>query len=252
MKIALAILATLASAVFALDPVAPNNDFEIVGGREAEVGKHRYLAGLKVSPTATSSCGGSLVAPNVIVTAAHCMGHGLSYVVVGTHYLTGSSDGESARVVREIKHPLNSARTNANDVAILLLDRNITTIAPVKISYESVPANVKTWVRGWGTTSSGGTQSRVLKEVSLMTWDNAKAAAALAPSKVDATMLAAGGLAGEDSCQGDSGGPLTIEDASGVRLVGVVSWGLGCGQLNKPGVYGRLNTAKSFIQQYVP
>ncbi|ETV79586.1 hypothetical protein H257_06845 [Aphanomyces astaci] len=251
MKFAL-VLATIAAAVLAQDASPDNNFIEIVGGTEAAVGQHRYLAGLKASATGTSSCGGSLIAPNVILTAAHCTGHKLSYVVVGSHYLSGSSDGVPAKVVKEIKHPLNNPKTYANDVAILVLDRNITTIAPVRVSFETVPANVLTWVRGWGTTSSGGAQSSVLKEVSVKSWDNAKASIALAPNKVDATMLAAGGLKGEDSCQGDSGGPLTIEDAAGERLVGVVSWGIGCAVLNKPGVYGRLSTAQAFIQPYLP
>ncbi|RHY99874.1 hypothetical protein DYB37_012927 [Aphanomyces astaci] len=251
MKFAFA-LATIAAVVLAQDDVAPDNNFiEIVGGTEAKVGQHRYLAGLKRSATATTSCGGSLIAPNVILTAAHCTGSGLTTVVVGSHFLSGSSDGELAKVTKEIRHPKYVASTNANDVAILLLDRSITTIAPVAVSFETVPADVVTWVRGWGRTTSGGIQSQVLKEVSVTTWSNAKATTALRPYTVDNTMLAAGGKQGEDSCQGDSGGPLTIEQNGVARLVGVVSWGIGCGDLNKPGVYSRFNTARAFIEPYL-
>ncbi|ETV92858.1 hypothetical protein H310_13049 [Aphanomyces invadans] len=136
-------------------------------------------------------------------------------------------------------------------MAIVMLDRHIAGIAPVPVSFETVPANVNTWVRGWGTTrSSGGTHSQVLKEVSVLTWDNARAAAAL-DSSVDDSMLPAGGKRGEDACQGDSGGPLTIEENGAARLVGVVSWGLGCGNLNMPSVYGRLSAARGFIEPYL-
>ncbi|KAF0715499.1 Aste57867_3343 [Aphanomyces stellatus] len=250
MKIFYALAASLIA--FAAADDGGDNQIEIVGGKEAAVGKHRYLAGLKRSATATSSCGGSLIAPNVILTAAHCTGNGLSYAVVGSHYLTGSSDGELVKVIQEIKHPKNNPSTFSNDVAILILERDITSIAPVQVSFDAVPAGVLTWVRGWGTTSSGGSQSKVLKEVGVAAWDNVKAAAALKPEVVDATMLAAGGLAGEDSCQGDSGGPLTIETSTGnAKLVGVVSWGLGCAVQGKPGVYSRLNTARAFIEPYL-
>ena len=74
-----------------------------------------------------------------------------------------------------------------NDVAILILDRNITNIKPIMVSFDPVGINVKTWVRGWGTTSSSGSQSKVLKEVSLMTWDNAKAAPALKSNNFDSS-----------------------------------------------------------------
>ncbi|RHY45145.1 hypothetical protein DYB37_007700 [Aphanomyces astaci] len=231
MKVAL-VVAAIAVATIAQD----DNYIEIVGGHEATTGQHRYVAGLKRSATTRSLCGGSLIAPNVILTAAHCTDNGLSHAVVGSHFLTGSSDGVPVKITKEIPHPQYVAATHSNDVAILLLDRNVTTITPVTVSFEAVPANVLTWVRGWGTISSSGPQSQVLKEVSVKTWDNAKAAAALKPSKVDNTMVAAGGLAGEDSCQSDSGGPLTIEQNGVARLVGVVSWGNGCGDLNNPGV----------------
>ncbi|KAG9405043.1 hypothetical protein AC1031_004144 [Aphanomyces cochlioides] len=174
-------------------------------------------------------------------------------IVGGKEATTGkhfSKDGEQIRVTKEIKHPKNNANTNSYDFAILILERN-SMIPPVQVSFDNVAGGVPTIVRGWGATSSGGSQSNVLFEVEVDALDNTKCGQLLSGAPVDSTMLCAGGKAGEDSCQGDSGGPLTVEQNGSEKLVGVVSWGLGCAQANKPGVYGRISIARDFIEPYV-
>ncbi|KAG9405044.1 hypothetical protein AC1031_004145 [Aphanomyces cochlioides] len=115
------------------------------------------------------------------------------------------------------------------------------------------PQGHKSWrrFRHGETTSSGGSQSNVLLEVEVDALENTKCASLLSGYTVDDTMICAGGKAGEDSCQGDSDGPLTVEQDGSEKLIGVVSWGLGCAEADKPGVYGRISAARDFIEPYL-
>ncbi|CAK4530576.1 unnamed protein product [Aphanomyces euteiches] len=124
--------------------------------------------------------------------------------------------------------------------------------APVTVSFDTVGASVPVVVRGWGATSQGGSSPNVLLEHTVNSLSNTQCANLLKGYNVDSTMLCAGGQAGKDSYQGDSGGPLTLESSGSEKLVGVVSWGIGCAEANKPGVYGRISAAKDFISPYLP
>ncbi|KAH9149986.1 hypothetical protein AeRB84_007096 [Aphanomyces euteiches] len=236
MKIFFALTALLASAF--------GQNIDIVGGREAAVGKHLYVTSLRLTADGQTVCGGSLIAPNVILTAAHCtveLSGAIQFAVIGSHFNGGTQNGETIKVIKQIVHPKNNPSTNSFDFAIYILASNS----------KQTPASVPTVVRGWGATTEGGNEPRVLEELTINTVTNTKCAQLLSGFTVDSTMLCAGGQVGKDSCQGDSGGPLTIETNGQESLVGTVSWGLGCAEANKPGVYGRLSAAKDFIQPFL-
>ncbi|ETV70160.1 hypothetical protein H257_14325 [Aphanomyces astaci] len=200
-----------------------------------------------------TACGGSLIAPNVVLTAAHCIGQGDDYVAIGSHYNNGTKDGEQIKVKQAIKHPKNNAKTNAYDIGVLILECD-SKFPVVEVSFDTVAADTPTVVRGWGTTGSEGSMSKVLLEVGLDTVNQEQCTKWMANGSdvaVDASMLCSGGKEGEDACQGDSGGPLTVETSGSVKLVGVVSWGIGCAEQNKPGVYSRISMARDFIEPYL-
>ena len=93
----------------------------IIGGSKADSNRYPYTVAL----TTTGSnffCGGSLIAPDMVLTAAHCLrGEGISYkVAVGKVHLT-KDDGEVIRVVKEIKHPQYTRSTDSFDLGLLVL-----------------------------------------------------------------------------------------------------------------------------------
>ncbi|CAK4651545.1 hypothetical protein LEN26_009909 [Aphanomyces euteiches] len=240
-------------ALSALVASAFADNIEIVGGTEAAVGKHLYVTSLRLTASGETECGGSLIAPNVVLTAAHCnveINGAIKYAVIGSHYNGGTQYGETIAVKQQIVHPKYNKDTNTNDFAIFILASN-SKQTPVPVSFDTVGANVPIVVRGWGATQENGDEPNALLELTINTLDNAKCANLLSGYNVDNTMVCAGGQSGKDSCQGDSGGPLTIESNGQETLVGVVSWGIGCAEANKPGVYGRLSAAKDFIAPYL-
>ena len=244
--------------------------YEILHGNEVPTGQKTYTVGLRDSPGGASFCGGSLIAPTVVVTAAHCSEADTRYVSIGTHYLNGTTDGEQIAVKRQIVHPLYQSADTGHDVMLLELAR-ASSFAPVRLVTpdHDVRRSQVTTVMGWGDTKEDGEQSDVLLELDVQVWDNAECQAALRKDKdqgvnasyvIDETMFCAGGKQGEDSCQGDSGGPIIVRASpsssadpyDGDVLVGVVSWGVGCGRPNFPGVYHRLSTSLDFIYERVP
>jgi secreted trypsin-like serine protease len=234
-------------------PVTP----QIVGGTVATPGAWPWQVRISRSGNTGIYCGGSLIHPQWVLTAAHCAQASLSgyTVVLGDHNRTTSEGTEQFRTVAQIiVHPSYNASTYNNDLALFKLSSAVTLNSRVQLvtlerSNTGLTAGVSTIVTGWGTTSSGGSTSTTLRQVTVPIVSNTTCNSSSSyAGDVTSNMLCAGS-AGKDSCQGDSGGPLLV--ASTNRQAGIVSWGQGCALANYPGVYTRVPNYISWIQQYV-
>jgi Trypsin/RTX calcium-binding nonapeptide repeat (4 copies) len=243
----------------------------IVGGNETTIAEWPWQAAVTLNRAFYSGngfqrqfCGGSLVTPTIIVTAAHCVHKaGNTFYPVSDHAsitgrttLSNSSQGQEIAwsnyyiFVDASGKPLFNPQTFDWDVVFAQLSSaspssNSTPIQLAGANEASfwAPGNENTWATGWGTTSSG-LRSDTLREVNIDRIADSTCGASTSYGSYfhSETMVCAGEMAGgQDSCQGDSGGPLVTPIGGGAfRLIGDTSWGNGCGLPNFPGVYGRV------------
>ncbi|MFE1288798.1 trypsin-like serine protease [Streptomyces sp. NPDC058751] len=227
---------------------APRKTPFIIGGSQTTISSAPWMVQLSYYDSTAQTgyfCGGTLVAPNKVLTAAHCVA-GLDWtdngaVVAGATGLLDSANGTVAGVWRQWNHPRFSSSTLQNDIAVLTLDRPLeqqwAKLAAAGDSASYRAGNSAT-VYGWGLTSgaadadlSANLRKVTLPLVSDSTCNTAMSRVLGEDDFVEGSMFCAGTPAtGTDEgtkspCNGDSGGPVMF----GGRIIGIVSWGVaGC------------------------
>ncbi|XP_039770226.1 serine protease 56 [Ornithorhynchus anatinus] len=230
----------------------------IVGGSVAPPRSWPWLVALRLGGQAM--CGGVIVGDAWVLTAAHCFSgvqNELSWTVALGDPPPGQHEEEMS-VNRILVHPKFDPRTFHNDLALVQLQTPLSPsewVQPVCLPEGSweLPEGTICAIAGWGAIYEEGPAAETVREarVPLLSLDTCRAA--LGPALLTATMFCAGYLAGGvDSCQGDSGGPLTCAVPGAPEremLYGITSWGDGCGEPGKPGVYTRVAAFSDWVHR---
>ncbi|MCF3124858.1 serine protease [Streptomyces arenae] len=248
---ALAMVATSAPAAHA-----------IIGGTEVSNDTYPFMTALLEKGPGSARdrqfCGGSLVTPDTIATAAHCLvdeaGKPVKpktlQVAVGRTVLS-AKQGQIRNIAKGgvFVHPRYLKGQEAYDVAFLQLEKPVRGISPVALPTQGTDALIrpgqKATVAGWGNTDTvlPYTPDR-LRQVKVPILSHAECGTSY--KEYDAKVNFCAGVETKDSCQGDSGGPIfrKVPGREAPILVGVVSYGDGCGAQGAPGVYTSLSSDK--------
>jgi secreted trypsin-like serine protease len=195
-------------------------------------------------------CGGTIVGPSTVVTAAHCAaGQSPQELLV----VAGRDDKQSkAGVVDEVTGiwvdpDYDDVHTGA-DVAVLTLAEPLP-YRPARLNSdpELYRPGTQATVLGWGRTEEGGSPSRYLLGASVPLVADGTCAKDYQDYAAQSMVCAGYPKGGVDTCQGDSGGPMLVGDV----LVGISSWGDGCARPGKPGVYTRVSSYAAQIEEWL-
>ncbi|XP_072850055.2 transmembrane protease serine 7 isoform X2 [Pogona vitticeps] len=235
----------------------------IVGGTDTQDGEWPWQVSLHFAGVAY--CGASVISKEWLLSAAHCFqGNRLSDPRIWTAHLGMQIQGKAKFVStlrRIIIHEYYNSRNYDYDIALLQLStpwldtmRGIIQPICVPPTMHRVHPGEKCWVTGWGQKQEADDEApAVLQKAEVEVVDQTLCHSTY--GLITARMLCAGMMSGKrDSCKGDSGGPLSCRSKGDGKwfLMGIVSWGYGCGRPNFPGVYTRVSNFATWIHKYVP
>uniref|UniRef100_A0A4W2D7A2 trypsin n=1 Tax=Bos indicus x Bos taurus TaxID=30522 RepID=A0A4W2D7A2_BOBOX len=225
-----------------------DDDDKIVGGYTCAENSVPYQVSLNAG---YHFCGGSLINDQWVVSAAHCYQYHIQ-VRLGEYNIDVLEGGEQfIDASKIIRHPKYSSWTLDND--ILLIKLSTPAVINARVSTLALPsacasAGTECLISGWGNTLSSGVNYPDLLQCLVAPLLSHADCEASYPGQITNNMICAGFLeGGKDSCQGDSGGPVACNG----QLQGIVSWGYGCAQKGKPGVYTKVCNYVDWIQETI-
>lgn len=239
------------------------NNNRIVGGTPAEYNEFPSFAFVYLG------CGGTLIHPDIFITAAHCRGVFRDGVMIGGTVYDGS-ESEHHTVEYEIAHPQYKRYSNfnfQNDIMLVKLTKpSSAPIQPMNFD-TTIPIADNTMYAtaiGFGFVEEDGTLPYQLRKVDIIVNDaetcNSIDSRLLNHLYVPESMICAGltALGGKDTCNGDSGGPLlykssslSSDDGGKQSIIGITSFGLGCARPNFAGYYTRISYYEDFIKDTI-
>ncbi|KAM9426799.1 serine protease 27 [Pholidichthys leucotaenia] len=241
----------------------------IVGGSAAADGSWPWQ--VDIQNGGIHVCGGTLIKEDWIISAAHCFPNPYDvtpYIIyAGRHQLNGLNPAESSHNVRQVVLPAGYEDPHkGKDVALVQLSNPVTwsdRVHPVCLPASGIlfPGGMMCYVTGWGNIREevpllgvGTLQEVGVPIISQSSCQDMYQTDVTETVDILHDMICAGYQeGGKDSCQGDSGGPLVCKMVNGTWVqAGVVSFGLGCANRNKPGVYARLTSYSDFIRRTIP
>jgi secreted trypsin-like serine protease len=217
----------------------------IFGGKAAKPGE---LPDCVAVQGASCICTGTLIGPNVVITAGHCDDGGcVDKIFIGNNL---NQTGRTVKVKQSIRNPGFNHNTLTDDLTILILDESVTDVTPRAIAQGAeLDDAFSLQLAGFGLTESGGLGRKFIVEVTIATPTCSSDVSGGFGCHENKEIVAGGN--GHDSCNGDSGGPAYVKTDSGLKLAGATSRASANATANcgDGGIYVRLDRYLDWIKK---